>query len=101
MRRSVVIPAAMLMFLASWGQRPAQGGVATYTDFSSWQTAATAASTEIRLVDFSGFANQTQVGGVNFGPGMAVRAYADSPGLYPRVDNDSAYGNGWLVNRNH
>lgn len=74
--------------------------IVTFSNLGDWTTAVNNASGEIRLEDFSGFSNAEAIGGAERGPGMIFRTF-EGTAIYPRVDNDSPYGGGWLVNRHN
>jgi hypothetical protein len=78
----------------------ADAALTSYTSSSAWTAAVNTISTDIRSEDFGGFANGTQIGGAERGPGMTFRQFQGTT-IFPRVDNDSPFGGGWLVNRNN
>jgi hypothetical protein len=71
-----------------------------YSDLVSWTAAVQAIEDDIRLDDYSGFVNGTEIGSAERGPGLVYRPYQGTS-LFPRVDNDSPFGGGWLTNRNN
>lgn len=87
--------AALLLTAAS-----ANAAITTYTNLTAWQNAVDLVSDDVRLIDFSGFTHGTQVGNAELGPGVVFRKF-EGIDLYPRVDNDSPFGGGWLTNRNN
>ncbi|XAM00605.1 PEP-CTERM sorting domain-containing protein [Phycisphaeraceae bacterium D3-23] len=68
-----------------------------YGDLASWEAAVSA---PVTLVDFDGFADGTEAGGMDLGPGGVVQNYQGLASS-PRIDNDSPFGGGWLTNRNN
>lgn len=86
--------------VASLLATPSMAGVAAYTNLADWQLAVDALTDDTRLVDFNGLPNGTPIGSGEFGPGVTFRNY-QGLSTFPRVDNDSPYGGGWLTNRNN
>ncbi len=78
----------------------ANAAIVSFSNLGDWTTAVNSVSTDIRLEDFDDFVNGTEIGAAERGPGMTFRQFQGTA-IFPRVDNDSPFGGGWLVNRNN